>query len=185
MKKALFLDRDGIVNIDTEYLYKIEDFKFVEGIFDLCRFFQQRGYLIIIITNQSGIARGYYTEEDFRHLTDWMLKQFLKEGVKITDVYYCPHHPEAAVEEKYKRQCLCRKPNPGLLMMARDAYDLNLEKSLLVGDKESDVQTGINAGIGTVIYINAEAGESPVSSKHYKTVMEMLEDFRDRDNDVQ
>ena len=94
MKKALFLDRDGVINKEKNYLYKIEDFEFIDGVFDTCRYFQDLGYLIIVITNQAGIARGKYTEKDFEILTTWMLKEFEKENITISKVYYCPHHPD-------------------------------------------------------------------------------------------
>ncbi len=141
MQKALFLDRDGVVNVEKEYLYKIEDFEFIEGIFDLCRHYQSLGYLIFIVTNQSGIARKYYSEEDFSTLTQWMIDAFKKEGVTITKVYHCPHHP------KISGACSCRKPEPGMLLQAAKEYNLDLSQSIMIGDKERDVEAGINAGL--------------------------------------
>lgn len=135
--KALFLDRDGTINKDHHYVYKIEDFEFIEGIFELCRQAQDKGYLIIIITNQSGIARGYYKEEDYRTLTEYMLKEFAKQGVKITDVFHCPD-----LEGQN------RKPNPGLFLIAQQKYNIDMQKSLSLGDKERDVAAGKNAGVG-------------------------------------
>ena len=140
-QKALFLDRDGVVNVEKEYLYKIEDFEFIEGIFDLCRHYQSLGYLIFIVTNQSGIARNYYSEEDFSMLTQWMIAAFKKEGVTITKVYHCPHHP------KISGACSCRKPEPGMLFQAAKEYNIDLSQSIMIGDKERDVQAGINAGL--------------------------------------
>lgn len=147
MKRALFLDRDGIINIEKNYLYKIQDFEFMDGIFELCHFFQNHGYLIIVITNQAGIARGYYTEEDFISLTDWMRCQFKKRNIDITEVYYCPHHPD------FTGECVCRKPNPGLLLKAADDYDINLQQSVFFGDKISDVEAGDNAGVGVNVLL--------------------------------
>jgi len=140
-QKALFLDRDGVVNVEKEYLYKIEDFEFIEGIFDLCRHYQSLGYLIFIVTNQSGIARKYYSEADFSTLTQWMIDAFKKEGVTITKVYHCPHHP------KISGACSCRKPEPGMLFQAAKEYNIDLSQSIMIGDKERDVQAGINAGL--------------------------------------
>jgi len=142
MKRALFLDRDGVINKEKNYLYKIEDFEFIDGVFETCKYFQDKGYLIIIITNQAGIARGKYSEEDFTKLTDWMLREFKKKNLVISKVYYCPHHPE------FSGECNCRKPKPGMILEAQQEFNIDLNKSILVGDKNSDIEAGINAGIG-------------------------------------
>ncbi len=141
-KKALFLDRDGVVNIEKNYLYKIEDFEFCDGIFELCQYFQNRGYLIIIITNQSGIARGYYTHRDFETLTNFMIEAFNKEGIKISSVKYCPHHPD------YSGVCNCRKPSDGMIISSAKEFNIDLESSVLIGDKISDIEAGKSANIG-------------------------------------
>ena len=141
MNKALFLDRDGVINKEKNYLYKIEDFEFIDGVFETCRYFQEQGYLIIIITNQAGIARGKYTENDFDILNRWMLKEFQKENVIISKVYHCPHHPD------FSGECECRKPKPKMILDAKDDFNLDLNKSILVGDKNTDIEAGINAGI--------------------------------------
>lgn len=141
MNKALFLDRDGVINKEKNYLYKIEDFEFIDGVFETCKYFQDKGYLIIIITNQAGIARGKYTEDDYQILTDWMIKEFEKKDIKISKVYHCPHHPD------FSGECECRKPNPGMILQAQKDFDIDLSQSILVGDKNSDIESGINAGI--------------------------------------
>ncbi|TKI68165.1 D-glycero-beta-D-manno-heptose 1,7-bisphosphate 7-phosphatase [Sulfurimonas crateris] len=141
MKKALFLDRDGVINIELNYLYKIEDFKFIDGIFELCRHYQNLGYLIIVVTNQSGIARNYYDKSDFEKLSTWMIEEFAKKSIKITKVYHCPHHPEISGE------CSCRKPEPGMILEAQKEFDIDLKSSILVGDKERDIEAAIEAGI--------------------------------------
>lgn len=141
MRKALFLDRDGVINKEKNYLYKIEDFEFIDGVFDTCRYFQDLGYLIIVITNQAGIARGKYTEKDFDILTTWMIKEFEKEKITISKVYHCPHHPD------FSGECACRKPNTGMLIQAQNEFDLDLSQSILVGDKNSDIEAGIKAGV--------------------------------------
>lgn len=135
--KALFLDRDGTINIDNHYVHRKEDFYFIDGIFDLCRMAQKTGYLIIVITNQSGIERGYYTEEDFLTLTDWMVKRFREEGIEIADVFYCP---SLSGED--------RKPRPGLFEKAIKKFDIDRKLSLSLGDKERDIEAALNAGIG-------------------------------------
>jgi len=145
--KALFLDRDGVINIEKNYVYQIKDFDFIEGIFELCRKFQSKGYLIFIVTNQAGIAREYYTLDDFNILTSWMLKEFEKHGIIISNVYYCPHHPD------FNGKCLCRKPNTKMVSDAKNEFNLDLKQSILIGDKLSDIECGKNAGIGTNILI--------------------------------
>jgi D-glycero-D-manno-heptose 1,7-bisphosphate phosphatase len=142
VNKALFLDRDGVVNKEKNYLYKIEDFEFIDGVFETCRYFQDKGCLLIIVTNQAGIARGKYTEEDYQILTSWMIKEFEKENIIISKVYHCPHHPE------FSGECECRKPNIGMLLEAKKDFDIDMSQSILVGDKNSDIEAGINAGVG-------------------------------------
>jgi len=141
MNKALFLDRDGVINVEKDYLYKIKDFEFIDGIFDLCRYYQKLGFIIVVITNQSGIARDYYTQSDFEVLTSWMLDEFLKKNILISKVYYCPHHPEISGE------CSCRKPKSGMLLDAKIDLDIDLTKSIIIGDKESDIEAGLSAGL--------------------------------------
>lgn len=142
MNKALFLDRDGVINKEKNYLYKIEDFEFINGVFETCRYFKNKGYLIIIITNQAGIARNKYTEKDYQLLTTWMIKEFEKENINIDRIYHCPHHPD------FNDECDCRKPNPKMILDAQKEFNIDLENSILVGDKNSDIEAGINAQIG-------------------------------------
>ena len=141
MNKALFLDRDGVINVEKNYVYRIEDFEFIDGIFELCHKYIDEGFLILVITNQAGIAKGFYSVDDFLKLTDWMIAQFQKQGITIKKVYYCPHHPDVNVS------CECRKPNPGMILQAANEFDLDLSQCVLIGDKESDLQAGRNAGI--------------------------------------
>ncbi|GAA4781562.1 D-glycero-beta-D-manno-heptose 1,7-bisphosphate 7-phosphatase [Olivibacter ginsenosidimutans] len=140
-RKALFLDRDGVVNIDKGYVYQITAFEFVAGIFDICRYFQEQGYLLIIVTNQSGIARKLYTEADYAQLTEWMVQQFKAAGITINKVYHCPDHPDFTKPSQW------RKPNPGMLLEAAKAFELNLTESVLIGDKPSDLEAAKRAGI--------------------------------------
>lgn len=137
MNKAVFLDRDGTINVEKNYLYKVEDFEFLPGVIEGLKLLQDAGFLLIIITNQSGIARGYYTEEDFNRLNNWMLNQLTEYGVNITRVYYCPHLPNAAVKE-YRIDCECRKPKLGMYYQAIHDYDINLGISYVIGDKIRD-----------------------------------------------
>jgi D-glycero-D-manno-heptose 1,7-bisphosphate phosphatase len=143
--KTIFLDRDGVINKEVGYLHKIEDFKFIDGIFDACLFFLKLNYQIIIVTNQSGIARGYFNHSDYQKLTQWMLNQFFTKNISILGTYYCPHGPESI--------CSCRKPMPGMFFEARDKFNINMEESWMIGDSETDIEAAINAGILNTILI--------------------------------
>lgn len=156
-RKAVFLDRDGTINVEKDYLFRIEDFEFLPGVLDGLQLLRQAGYLLIIITNQSGIARGYYTEEDYNKLTAWMLDQFKQDGIEISKVYHCPHHPRAAVE-RYRKDCNCRKPGLGLFEKAIKDFDLDLSGCYAIGDKMRDCEICVNSGChGFVIGSNEDA----------------------------
>lgn len=145
-RRALFLDRDGVINHDSGYTSKSEDFEFIEGIFDLCRAAVRLGYELIVVTNQAGIGRGYYSEQDFFKLTEWMRQRFLDEGAPLTDVFFCPYHPEHGLGQ-YKQDSFDRKPHPGMLLQAADKHAIDLSRSLMIGDKDSDMQAAKNAGV--------------------------------------
>jgi len=145
--KTIFLDRDGVINHEVGYLHKIEDFKFIEGVFDSCLYFQSIGYQIIIVTNQSGIDRGYYGESDFHIVNNWMLKQFKNQGIEILDVFYCPHGPES--------NCDCRKPKPGMFNQARDKHNIDMGDSWMIGDKEADITAANAAGIENTVLVKS------------------------------
>lgn len=168
MNRALFLDRDGVINVEKDYLYKIKDFEFIDGIFDLCRYYQKHGFIIVVVTNQSGIDRGYYTKEDFDILTSWMVKEFSSNNIEIKKVYYCPHHP------KISGECSCRKPNPGMLLRASKELNIDLKNSIIIGDKERDVQAGINAGL-TTTYLFDESNNLKTSKAN--KIVSKLEDI--------
>ena len=163
LNKALFLDRDGVINVEKNYLHKVEDFEFIDGIFELCRAFQDRGYLIVVVTNQSGIARGYYSEEDFSVLTVWMIAAFKAQNIEITHVYHCPHHPDIS------GACDCRKPNPGMLLEAAKSYQIDLKESLLIGDKERDIDAGFNAGLDEAYLYAPRGPEKETNATHIIT----------------
>jgi D-glycero-D-manno-heptose 1,7-bisphosphate phosphatase len=163
-RPALFLDRDGVINIDHAYVSKQENFEFIDGIFELCRHAKQLGFVICVVTNQAGIGRGYYSEKDFLSLTDWMCGIFLKEGAAIDKVYFCPFHPEHGVG-KYKIDSPFRKPRPGMILQATRELDIDLSRSLLVGDKESDIQAGVAAGIGcNLLYAQLDAASTETAA---------------------
>ena len=144
--KGLFLDRDGVINIDYGYVYKKEKFVFIDGIFNLVKQAKLKDYKIVIITNQSGIGRGYYSERDFLLLTKWMKEVFIKNDAPIDKVYYSPYHPIFGIG-KYKKNEKTRKPNPGLILKAQKRLNISLKHSILIGDKLSDIQAGKNSGI--------------------------------------
>jgi len=145
--KTIFLDRDGVVNKEVGYLHKIKDFEFINGVFDACLYFQSLDYQIIIVTNQSGIERGYYNENDFHIVNNWMLEQFKDQGVDILDVFFCPHGPES--------NCNCRKPKPGMFNQANKKYGINMEESWMIGDKEVDITAANAAGIQNTILVKS------------------------------
>ena len=146
-RRALFLDRDGVINVDHGYVCRPEDFHFVDGIFELCRTAAALDYLIFVITNQAGIARGFFTEQEFHALTAWMCDQFLARKVRIAQVYFCPFHPEHGIG-RYKQESDFRKPAPGMILQAAKEHALDLAASVLVGDKEADIAAGVAAGVG-------------------------------------
>lgn len=137
MNRAIFLDRDGTINVEKHYLHKIEDFTFLPNAIEGLKLLQNAGYLLVIVTNQSGIGRGYYTVEDFLTLNDWMLEILINQGVKIDKVYFCPHHPEARTE-KYRVDCECRKPKVGMYQQAITELDIDVDASFAIGDKIRD-----------------------------------------------
>ena len=139
MNKAIFLDRDGTLNIDKDYLYKIEDFEFLPDVVESLKTLYEEGYLLIVITNQSGIAKGYYSEDDLAVLHRWMKAYLQEQGVGITDILYCPHHPDAIVK-KYKSDCLCRKPGIALFEQAIKRWDIDIDKSFAIGDRLRDLE---------------------------------------------
>lgn len=147
MHAAVFLDRDGVININHGHVHKREEFDFIDGIFDVARYAHEQGYKLLVITNQAGIGRGYYTEDDFHQLTAWMCEQFSAAGAPIDRVYFSPYHPTAGIS-KYLKDDFSRKPHPGMILQARAELDLDLASSVLIGDKASDIQAGIAAGVG-------------------------------------
>ena len=148
--KALFMDRDGVINVDKNYVYKIADCEFIEGIFDFCQEAKEEGYKLIVITNQAGIAKNKYSKVDYFNLRDYIHKTFSQKGCALDAEYYCPYHPEAIIQE-YKKDSYDRKPNPGMILKAAKDFNIDLEQSILIGDKESDIESAQKAGIGTSI----------------------------------
>lgn len=160
--KALFLDRDGVINVDHGYVNKIKDFTFNDNIFELLHLFIQNNYKLFIVTNQSGIGREYYSLDDFEILTKWMLEEFKKRDIKIEEVKFCQHAPEV--------KCNCRKPATGMINDILKDYKIDLEASYMIGDKQSDIDLANNAKIGHTIAIGERVIEN--SNYHFKTISE-------------
>ena len=149
MKKAIFLDRDGTINVEKDYIYKSEDLVFEEGTIEALKTFKNLGYILIVVSNQSGIARGYFTEEDLNIFNNNMNEILKKNGVEITEFYCCPHHPDGIGE--YKKVCECRKPDNKMIEDAIKKYNIDREKSYMIGDKTSDIGAGLKSNLKTVL----------------------------------
>ena len=168
-RPALFLDRDGVINIDHAYVHRKEDFDFVDGIFDLVRTARERGYLVFVITNQAGIGRGKYTEADFHALTEWMCAEFASRGAPIDKVYFCPYHAEHGIGH-YKAESPFRKPNPGMILQAAQEFDVDLAASVLLGDMETDIQAGARAGVGSTLLFRPAGHPQPETTQAHAVV---------------
>jgi D-glycero-D-manno-heptose 1,7-bisphosphate phosphatase len=149
---AIFLDRDGTINIDHGYVHEIDRFEFIDGVIDALRELKAMGFALVLVTNQSGIARGIFSEAQFEQLTEWMDWSLADRGVDLDGIYYCPHHPEALLDA-CRQQCDCRKPQPGMLNAARDFLHIDMEASYMVGDKLEDMQAATAAGVGTKVLV--------------------------------
>jgi D-glycero-D-manno-heptose 1,7-bisphosphate phosphatase len=158
----LFLDRDGVINVDTGHPHKIEDIVFIDGIVDLILTAKSAGAKIIVVTNQSGIGRGMYSEQEFRGLMDWMNAELKKHGASWDEYYFCPHVPSNSDDDPADA-CECRKPKPGLILRAAREYNIDLARSALVGDKASDILAGGAAGIGNAFLVGVDLPLGEVS----------------------
>ena len=168
--RALFLDRDGVINHEVGYLHRPQDVLWVEGIVPLCRTAMQLGYKLIVITNQSGIARGLYTMQQYNDLTAWMRAELLRDGITFDAVYCCPYHPEHGIGE-YKREHEDRKPGPGMLLRGAREFGVDLAQSILVGDRCSDIAAGLAAGVRQCFLV---AGTEPEPCPGPQIVVESL-----------
>lgn len=156
-RPALFLDRDGVLNVDHSYVSRVADFEPVDGVFEALRLAAARGYALIVVTNQSGIGRGYFTRDDYLVLEAHIHRLFASEGVALTAIYHCPHHPDAG--------CDCRKPRPGMILRAAREHDIDLSRSMMIGDKPSDAEAGRAAGVGRVELVGPDRGLHAVVSE--------------------
>lgn len=149
MRRAVFLDRDGTVNVEKDYLYQIEDFEFICGVPEAIKNLNDAGFFVVVVTNQSGVARGYYTEEDIELLHRYVAAELGKAGASVDAWMYCPHHPNG--RGSYALPCTCRKPLPGMLKEAARRYDIDLGNSVMIGDKTADIGAGNAAGCRTIL----------------------------------
>jgi D-glycero-D-manno-heptose 1,7-bisphosphate phosphatase len=174
-KPAVFLDRDGVINVDRGYVHKRDDFEYIDGVFNAVKKCKDMGYLLVLVTNQSGIARGIFTEEQFETLTEWMDWNFAENDIDFDGIYYCPHHPEATVE-RYKEECDCRKPNPGMFMSAQTFLDIDMENSVMIGDKKEDMMAAQAAGVGTRILVRTGKPVTEEGEALATTVLDSIAD---------
>ena len=151
---AIFLDRDGTINVDHGYVHEIDQFQFIDGVIEACLQLKEMGFALVLVTNQSGIARGKFTEAQFITLTEWMDWSLADRGVDLDGIYFCPHHPEGSVKE-FTQVCDCRKPMPGMFLTAKDELSIDMASSYIVGDKIEDLQAGIAAGVGHKILVRS------------------------------
>ena len=158
MRKAAFFDRDGVLNVDKGYLCRIEEFEWIDGAKEALALLTKAGYAVVVVTNQSGVARGYYSEEDVRHLHDWMCRQAENAGGRIDAVYYCPYLDGAPVKV-YDKKSSWRKPEPGMIFQAAADLDLDLSRSFMVGDMDRDVECGERAGVASYLFKGGSLAE--------------------------
>lgn len=158
-RRAAFIDRDGVLNIDRGYVYRVEDFEWLPGAVQALQELQAAGHALVVVTNQSGIARGMYTQTDLDVLHRFMEDDLLRRGVRLNGIYACPHHPQAVVET-YRQDCECRKPRPGLILRAIAEHGLDPSQSCLFGDKPSDIEAGRAAGVGRCWMIGGATSEA-------------------------
>ncbi|MDD5177929.1 MAG: D-glycero-beta-D-manno-heptose 1,7-bisphosphate 7-phosphatase [Candidatus Nanoarchaeia archaeon] len=168
MNKAIFLDRDGVINENTDYLHKKEDLIFISNSLEALKKINKSKYKVIIITNQSGIARGYFTLEQFHDFNKHFMSELNKENIKIDGEYFCPHHPD------FDMDCSCRKPKPGMLLKAKKEFNIDLKNSWMIGDDLCDILAGKNAGCKTIL---VETGHAGKKDRGYK----VSPDFKEKD----
>lgn len=173
---AIFLDRDGTLNVDHGYVHEIDNFQFIDGVIEAMRELKNMGFALVLVTNQSGIARGMFTEDQFMQLTEWMDWSLADRDVDLDGIYYCPHHPEGSVAE-YRQECDCRKPQPGMLLSAQKELHIDMAASYIVGDKPDDMQAGAAAGVGTKVLVRTGKPVTPEGEAVADWVVNSLADL--------
>jgi D-glycero-D-manno-heptose 1,7-bisphosphate phosphatase len=159
-RRAAFLDRNGVINVDHGYVHRREDFQLVPGTLAACAQLHRLGFALVVVTNQSGIGRSLYDEDDYRRLTEWMRGEFAAAGALLSGVYHCPHHPQAVLPQ-YRHACDCRKPAPGMLLAAARELSLDLGRSVLFGDKASDIEAAVAAGVPQRVLLGTDGRAMP------------------------
>lgn len=167
MNKAIFFDRDGTLNEEVHYLHKVEDFVWTEGAVEAIKYCNDNGYLAIVVTNQSGVARGYYPEEDIMRLYHWMNADLKQYDAHLDDIYYCPHHPQGTVKA-YAVECQCRKPLPGMLLEAQRDHHIDLSRSYLIGDGERDIKCAQAVGATGILFTGGNLYDALVQGMQKK-----------------
>jgi D-glycero-D-manno-heptose 1,7-bisphosphate phosphatase len=163
-RAAVFLDRDGVINVDHGHVHRIKDFEFIDGAIEIVKLANTIGLFAFVVTNQGGIAKGLYGEKDFYDLSEWMLEKFRIADAKLDGVYHCPHHPEGTVTE-YSISCECRKPKPGMILRAISEHNLSASRSIMIGNKPSDMWAGNNAGVRNLVLLTSPNDVSPANEK--------------------
>ncbi|WP_406706076.1 D-glycero-beta-D-manno-heptose 1,7-bisphosphate 7-phosphatase [Sodalis sp.] len=170
---AIFLDRDGTINADNGYVHEIDDFQFIDGVIEAMQELKKMGFALVVVTNQSGLARGLFSEEQFMRLTEWMDWSLADCDVDLDGIYFCPHHPQAAVEA-LRQECDCRKPKPGMLLDAQRHLHIDMASSYMVGDKLDDMLAGKAAGVGTRVLVRSGKAVTEQSSAAADWVIDSL-----------
>lgn len=173
---AIFLDRDGTMNVDHGYVHEIDNFQFIDGVIEAMQELKKMGYALVMVTNQSGIARGMFSEDTFMKLTEWMDWSLADRDIDLDGIYFCPHHPEAVVEE-YRQQCDCRKPEPGMLLAAEKELNIDMAASYMVGDKIDDMLAGKAAGVGIKVLVRSGKPVTEEGEKAADWVINSLADL--------
>ena len=172
LNKVVFLDRDGVINEDSGYVYEWNKFVFIDGSIEALSIFIKLGFKIIIVTNQSGIARGYFTENDFHKLSRYLISYLKQKEIELLDIFYCPHLPDGSIIE-YSISCSCRKPSPGMILSAKEKHNVNLGDSFLAGDKETDILAASRSGIGCKVLLGGtkEMQKSSSADKFFPSLL--------------
>ena len=167
-RKIFYFDRDGVINVDNAYVHKIDDFVFSEGIFDIMLYLKKLDYEFIIITNQSGINRGYYSQDDFHILNEWMKKEFKKKNIEFLEINYCPHTPQ--------EKCECRKPKPFMINESATKWNVDMNNSFFIGDNVSDILAGKLANVKT-IYLNRQGNFDNIGADYCISSLNQIKDI--------
>ena len=172
--KVAFLDRDGVINKEVNYLHRVKDFEYTHNCVEGLKTLIDCGFALTVVTNQAGIAKGLYSVDDFERLMDWMTADLARHGIKFKDILFCPHHPDGIVE-KYSTKCEFRKPSPGMFLHARDRYNIDMKSSIVIGDKLTDIQAGRKSGVGSAFLVESGHAVTKTEHKDYEIVKNLFE----------